>query len=265
MKSCVPCICLFLLACSCAYVSCCIKARVRVAVPDFRHAQNAVATSVSNMVSVVEGKMQRLTDESAQLLQTVGSSVSNLVEEMSTNVEKAIVMVEGQVRGMREDANRHLGAIGNNVSNFLDELMVHVDNVSEVIQKDILPEAVLITKNVNKVVKKTLTVMDIGILILALLVLFLSRYLRLTTRSDIFSSSGYFILGFFEWAVLTFAIHKFALIFHKHVTDEVIETDMSLQFAIGIGCFNALIIVIIIAVKLIVIWITHFTNLPYHN
>jgi hypothetical protein len=211
------------------------------------------------MVDVVEGKMQLLTDESAQLIQTMGSSISNLVKEMSRNVEKAIVKVEGRVRGMTEDVNRHLGAMENNVTNLLGKLKAYVDNVAEVIQKDILLEAIFLTKNVNKAVKRTLTLMDVGIFILALLVLFVSRYLRLTTKSDIFSSSGYFILGFFEWATLTFVVHKFVLIFHNHVTDEDIEKNISRQLAVGIGCFIALMIVIIIAVKLIVISVTHFT------
>jgi hypothetical protein len=222
--------------------------------------EDSAAASLRTGVQVMGDQMQRFTDESTRLLQTMGSSVSQFLEEMSQNTERGIAMVETQVKGLREDANRHLEAMGNNVTKFLGELMVHVDKAGEAFNEEIMPRTMTLLDNVNITVKKTHTVIDIGILILVLFGFFVSSYLRLrNTNQDIFSLCSYFILGLLEMAFLTFAIHKFAQIFQKQVTDKDIEKELAQQLAIATACLIVFVIVIILAVKLIVILVRYFT------
>ena len=225
MKSCIP-IRLFLLACSCACVLCC---RVRVPVPNFKQLENAAAESARNAVQVMGKQMTRFTEESTKLLQTMGSSVTQFLKDMSGNVERGIVMVEWQVKGIREDTNTHLEAMGKNVTNFLGELLKRVDNASEVFNKEITPRITSILDNFDITVKKSHSVMDIGILLLLLFGFYVSRYLRLLTGNDFVSRLGYIILSLLELIFLVGAVAVLVITLHKFVTGKEIEYEMLLR------------------------------------
>ena len=215
MKSCIP-IRFFVLACSCACVLCC---RVSVRVPKFEILENAAAESVKNAVQVMGEQMTRFTEESTKHLQTMGSSFTQFLEEMSGSVERGIVTVVGQVEGMREDLNKYFTEISKTVKK---------------LEEAVTPRIIAILDDVDIAVRRSHILIDVGIVLFLLLVIFVSDCLRLkmSTGNDLISCCGYIIMSFLELSFLVCAVAVMVNIFYKVIMGKDIEKDLLLQFIV---------------------------------
>ena len=218
MKTCITIILLLLmLVSSCSYVLSC---RVKVRTPDFKQLEGAASNALQKGIQSMGQQMQRFTDNGIQLLQTMGTSVSQFLSEISDTTEKGIETIGKQVEGIRTDTNRQLENIVNDVNRTLGELVLRVDKVGEAINKNIMPPLTSILNNANVIVKKAHTVVDIWIVLLLLFGFFVSRYLRLLTGNDFVSLCEYVILSFSELILLNGAVIVLIVTLHKFIVSE---------------------------------------------
>ena len=218
MKTCITIILLLLmLVSSCPYVLSC---RVKVRTPDFKQLEGAASNALQKGIQSMGQQMQRFTDNGIQLLQTMGTSVSQFLSEISDTTEKGIETIGKQVEGIRTDTNRQLENIVNDVNRTLGELVLRVDKVGEAINKNIMPPLTSILNNANVIVKKAHTVVDIWIVLLLLFGFFVSRYLRLLTGNDFVSLCEYVILSFSELILLNGAVIVLIVTLHKFIVSE---------------------------------------------
>ena len=254
MKTCIT-ILLLLLASSCPNVLSCVNVRVRV--PSLRQLEGAASNAVQQGMHQVGEQMQRFTDEGTNLLQTMGTSVSQFLNRISQTTEKSMATIVKEAEGMRTDWNRHLQNVEDGVNNTLRDLILRVDNVGKAINKNVMPALTSILNNANVLVKKTHTVVDIGIVLLLLSGFFVSRHLRLQTGNDFVSCCEYAILSFLELLLLNAVVLVLIITLHKFAEGEDIEqkTEYEMLPQLDMLFKNGMLMQIIVACNVFIIFI----------
>ena len=258
MKTCMT-VLLLLLASSCPYVLSCLSVKV----PKFRQLESTASDVLQQGMHKVDEKMKQFVDDGTKLFQTMRTSVSQFLNDISETAETGMANIVKQAEGMRTDLNKHLEIVENEVNNTLRELLLRVDNVGEAINKNVMPALTSILNNANVLFKKTHTLVDIGIVLLLLSGFFVSRHLRLQTGNDFVSCCEYVILSFLELLLLNAVVLVLIITLHKFVEGDDIEqkTEYEMLPQFDVLNKNGMLIWIIVACNVFIIFIFGMLNI----